>query len=187
MVVGVQHGPVRPSDPTHSCACAGAAKKKRRDPPSVFLRGLPGAATEAAVEERFAEFGAALQKRYGKAKKKSGAPGAGGEYKQVRGFDAEPTMSAHFIKDERLADAIRYTLKLWDGLTLFLGLARPLLFLLRVELFELLHALRRQGLADLEERELVVVRERHAGAALERVDLVAVDLADVQRAVTDAR
>ena len=34
-------------------------------------------------------------------------PGAGGDYKQVRGFDAEPTMSAHFIKDERLADAIR--------------------------------------------------------------------------------
>lgn len=34
-------------------------------------------------------------------------PGAGGDYKQVRGFDAEPTLSAHFIKDDRLADAIR--------------------------------------------------------------------------------
>ncbi|MFT5695841.1 MAG: putative N-acyltransferase [Myxococcota bacterium] len=34
-------------------------------------------------------------------------PGQGGEYKQVRGFDAEPTSSVHFLKDERLAHAIR--------------------------------------------------------------------------------
>ncbi len=34
-------------------------------------------------------------------------PGAGGEYKQVRGFDAEPTSSVHYLKDDRLADAIR--------------------------------------------------------------------------------
>ncbi len=34
-------------------------------------------------------------------------PGAGGEYKQIRGFDAEPTLSAHFIKDDRLASAVR--------------------------------------------------------------------------------
>ncbi len=29
-------------------------------------------------------------------------PGAGGEYKQLRGFDATPTWSAHFLADERL-------------------------------------------------------------------------------------
>ncbi|MDP6981143.1 MAG: GNAT family N-acetyltransferase [Myxococcota bacterium] len=34
-------------------------------------------------------------------------PGAGGDYKQVRGFDAEPTLSAHFLKDDRLAHAVR--------------------------------------------------------------------------------
>ena len=34
-------------------------------------------------------------------------PGAGGEYKQIRGFDAEPTVSAHYLKDERLAGAVR--------------------------------------------------------------------------------
>jgi predicted N-acyltransferase len=34
-------------------------------------------------------------------------PGAGGEYKQVRGFDAEPTVSGHYLKDERLAHAVR--------------------------------------------------------------------------------
>lgn len=34
-------------------------------------------------------------------------PGAGGEYKQVRGFDAEPTLSGHYLKDERLATAVR--------------------------------------------------------------------------------
>ena len=33
-------------------------------------------------------------------------PGAGGDYKQVRGFDAQPTYSAHFVADPRLADAI---------------------------------------------------------------------------------
>ncbi|MCR9097238.1 MAG: GNAT family N-acetyltransferase [bacterium] len=33
-------------------------------------------------------------------------PGAGGEYKQVRGFDASPTYSAHFMADARLAAAI---------------------------------------------------------------------------------
>ncbi|MGH0035148.1 MAG: GNAT family N-acetyltransferase [Myxococcota bacterium] len=34
-------------------------------------------------------------------------PGAGGEYKQVRGFDARPTYSGHFLRDPRLAAAIR--------------------------------------------------------------------------------
>jgi len=34
-------------------------------------------------------------------------PGAGGDYKQTRGFDAEPTLSAHFLKDDRLAGAVR--------------------------------------------------------------------------------
>jgi hypothetical protein len=33
-------------------------------------------------------------------------PGAGGDYKQVRGFDAEPTFSAHFLADPRLAEAV---------------------------------------------------------------------------------
>jgi predicted N-acyltransferase len=33
-------------------------------------------------------------------------PGAGGEYKQLRGFDAQPTLSAHFLRDPRLAAAI---------------------------------------------------------------------------------
>jgi predicted N-acyltransferase len=33
-------------------------------------------------------------------------PGAGGEYKQVRGFDASPTYSAHFLSDPRLNAAI---------------------------------------------------------------------------------
>lgn len=33
-------------------------------------------------------------------------PGAGGEYKQLRGFDATATWSAHFIADERLRAAI---------------------------------------------------------------------------------
>ncbi|HEB91090.1 MAG TPA: GNAT family N-acetyltransferase [Deltaproteobacteria bacterium] len=33
-------------------------------------------------------------------------PGAGGEYKQIRGFDASPTWSAHFINDPRLGAAI---------------------------------------------------------------------------------
>ena len=34
-------------------------------------------------------------------------PGAGGEYKQLRGFDARPTWSAHFLRDPRLAAAVR--------------------------------------------------------------------------------
>jgi predicted N-acyltransferase len=33
-------------------------------------------------------------------------PGAGGNYKQVRGFDAHPTRSAHFLADPRLARAV---------------------------------------------------------------------------------
>jgi predicted N-acyltransferase len=33
-------------------------------------------------------------------------PGAGGEYKQHRGFDAQPTYSAHFLSDERFAGAV---------------------------------------------------------------------------------
>jgi predicted N-acyltransferase len=33
-------------------------------------------------------------------------PGAGGEYKQVRGFDAAPTWSSHFLADARLAGAV---------------------------------------------------------------------------------
>lgn len=33
-------------------------------------------------------------------------PGAGGEYKQLRGFDASPTRSAHFLADPRLAAAV---------------------------------------------------------------------------------
>jgi len=33
-------------------------------------------------------------------------PGAGGDYKQVRGFDATPTFSAHFVSQPRLAAAI---------------------------------------------------------------------------------
>jgi hypothetical protein len=33
-------------------------------------------------------------------------PGAGGEYKQLRGFDAAPTYSAHFLAEPRLARAV---------------------------------------------------------------------------------
>lgn len=33
-------------------------------------------------------------------------PGAGGNYKQVRGFDAQPTRSAHFLAEPRLAHAV---------------------------------------------------------------------------------
>jgi hypothetical protein len=33
-------------------------------------------------------------------------PGAGGDYKQVRGFDATPTFSAHFLTEPRLAAAV---------------------------------------------------------------------------------
>ena len=38
-------------------------------------------------------------------------PGAGGEYKQVRGFDASPTYSAHFLADRRLAHAVEQFLE----------------------------------------------------------------------------
>ncbi|MFP6654747.1 MAG: GNAT family N-acetyltransferase, partial [Myxococcota bacterium] len=38
-------------------------------------------------------------------------PGAGGEYKQMRGFDASPTYSAHYIADPRLAAAIEHFLE----------------------------------------------------------------------------
>lgn len=33
-------------------------------------------------------------------------PGAGGNYKQLRGFDPYPTRSAHFLREPRLADAV---------------------------------------------------------------------------------
>ena len=33
-------------------------------------------------------------------------PGAGGEYKQLRGFDAQPTWSGHFLADSRLSSAV---------------------------------------------------------------------------------
>ena len=33
-------------------------------------------------------------------------PGAGGDYKQLRGFDATPTWSCHFLADPSLADAV---------------------------------------------------------------------------------
>ena len=38
-------------------------------------------------------------------------PGAGGEYKQVRGFDASPTYSAHFLADPRLGAAVKRSLE----------------------------------------------------------------------------
>ncbi len=34
-------------------------------------------------------------------------PGAGGEFKHLRGFDARPTTSMHYVRDPRLADAVR--------------------------------------------------------------------------------
>jgi predicted N-acyltransferase len=34
-------------------------------------------------------------------------PGAGGEFKLLRGFDATPTESMHWIADPRFADAVR--------------------------------------------------------------------------------
>jgi predicted N-acyltransferase len=37
-------------------------------------------------------------------------PGAGGEFKHLRGFDAHPTLSMHFLGDPRLADAVRHYL-----------------------------------------------------------------------------
>ena len=33
-------------------------------------------------------------------------PGAGGDYKQLRGFDAQPTRSAHFLAEPRLRAAV---------------------------------------------------------------------------------
>ena len=33
-------------------------------------------------------------------------PGAGGSYKQLRGFDATPTWSCHYLTDARLAGAV---------------------------------------------------------------------------------
>jgi predicted N-acyltransferase len=33
-------------------------------------------------------------------------PGAGGEFKWLRGFDAEPTRSMHYLRDRRLGDAV---------------------------------------------------------------------------------
>lgn len=38
-------------------------------------------------------------------------PGAGGEWKHLRGFDARPTHSMHWIRDPRLAEAIRLHLE----------------------------------------------------------------------------
>jgi len=42
---------------------------------------------------------------------KSFEPGAGGEYKQMRGFDATPTYSAHFITDPRFDSAVGQSLE----------------------------------------------------------------------------
>ncbi|MCZ6569657.1 MAG: GNAT family N-acetyltransferase, partial [Deltaproteobacteria bacterium] len=39
-------------------------------------------------------------------------PGAGGDYKQLRGFDAQPTWSLHFVADPRLRAAVSRFLKL---------------------------------------------------------------------------
>jgi predicted N-acyltransferase len=33
-------------------------------------------------------------------------PGAGGDYKFLRGFDAQPTYSLHYLREPRLADAV---------------------------------------------------------------------------------
>ena len=38
-------------------------------------------------------------------------PGAGGNYKQLRGFDPYPTRSAHFLREPRLADAVTQFLR----------------------------------------------------------------------------
>ncbi|MFQ5667392.1 MAG: GNAT family N-acetyltransferase [Candidatus Binatia bacterium] len=38
-------------------------------------------------------------------------PGAGGQFKHLRGFDARPTESMHFVADSRLAHAVRRYLK----------------------------------------------------------------------------
>ena len=42
-------------------------------------------------------------------------PGAGGSYKQSRGFDATPTWSAHFLADERLSTAVAQYLEAERG------------------------------------------------------------------------
>ena len=39
-------------------------------------------------------------------------PGAGGDYKQLRGFDAQPTWSLHFVADPHLRDAVGRFLEL---------------------------------------------------------------------------
>jgi predicted N-acyltransferase len=33
-------------------------------------------------------------------------PGAGGDYKQMRGFDGEPTWSLHWLAEPRLSEAV---------------------------------------------------------------------------------
>lgn len=38
-------------------------------------------------------------------------PGAGGEFKRLRGFDARPTLSMHFVTDTRLASAVHTALR----------------------------------------------------------------------------
>jgi predicted N-acyltransferase len=38
-------------------------------------------------------------------------PGAGGDYKQLRGFDAQPTWSLHFLTEPRLARAVEHFLE----------------------------------------------------------------------------
>jgi len=38
-------------------------------------------------------------------------PGAGGSYKQLRGFDAYPTRSAHYLADARLSEAVAHYLE----------------------------------------------------------------------------
>ena len=38
-------------------------------------------------------------------------PGAGGEYKQLRGFDAQPTYSGHFLSEPRLSRAVEQFLE----------------------------------------------------------------------------
>ena len=59
--------------------------KLRRD---VAIKVLPHAFTED--KERLARF----------------EPGAGGDYKFLRGFDAQPTYSLHYLADPRLRAAV---------------------------------------------------------------------------------
>ena len=40
-------------------------------------------------------------------------PGAGGDYKFLRGFDARPTFSLHHLADARLAEAVAQSLE-WE-------------------------------------------------------------------------